>query len=315
MIDLQNFFDGLFLEKAITYSRLVNYAQDNAASMTNNNPGLIYDDAILATNAAAANLETMIVGKTGDKGARQGGTASKNIARTNAEVYVANNIGWARSLFGGKNDPRFIETFPQLMKSFYPVTDQVFEENLVTLTSKANTYIVVLGVDFFNTLTTLVGDLQDSTSAHSSQTVKVRGDIVTVQMAADVLSDQLTDNVLLVARHNRRSQTASKLYFNTTLLYPVKQREYYDRTIEPHTEDDICPITYAADKIVEFINKGAVKLTFGMKLAGDKVGATIELLPGQEVSKPYSFFFTNGSTFYVINSEGTKGMFHLEIKI
>jgi len=314
MVNLQIFFDGLFLDYRITYPRLVNFAQDHSSSMSNNNPGHIYDDAITATNAAALNLETLISVKSGAKGARKGGTEAKNIARVNAEVYIGNKIGWCRSLFGGKKDPRFIETFPQLMNAFYPVSDQIFEENLTTLISKAHLYASVLGPEFEDDLTALKEDYVNSITKHEDQNTEVRTDIVTVQMAADVLSDQLTDNVLLVARHNRRSLTAAILYFNVALLYPAKRKEFYKRTIPAKTEADICNIIYEPGKIIVITNTGAVKLTFGMKLAGDKVGQTVTLEHGENSVQRFYYYFTNGTSLYVINDETTKGMFRLDIK-
>jgi hypothetical protein len=315
MINIQIFFDGLFLDEEITYPRLLTFAEDNEASMTNNNPGNIYDDNIAATKAARLNLEAMITGKTGAKGTRKGGTEAKNINRTNAEIYIGNNIGMVRSKFGGKHDPRFIATFPQLMNAFYPVTDKVFLENLEALIVKAHLYTSVLGPDFETDLTALKNHLSLSASDHENQNTEVRTAIVTTQMAADVLSDQLTDNVLLIARNNRRSQTAAALYFNTSLLYAKKRKEFYRRNILANSEADICKITYEPDKIVEFINKGASILTLGMKLAGDRVGQRFQLQPGQKITKRFSDFFTNGDFFYVHNDGEMKGMFRLEIKL
>ena len=313
MIDLQTFFDGLFLDTKITHPRLVLFAFDNVANMTNNNPGGIYTDAIEATNAAAENLDSICAQKAGTKGTRKGGTTAKDLARRDAEIYIANHTGWARALFGGKNDPRYVATFPQGMKAFYNVPDPVFDDNLKALIEKANTYKAILGDAFETDLTLLLNNFKTAGETHTTQTADVRTIIVTEQMAADVLSDQLTDNLLLIARNNRRSKTAAKLYFNVDLLYPHKLKEIKKGTPAANSETEICPIEYTEDKRTHILNNGAARLTFGMKLNGLKVGKTIALDPGQKANEPFSFYFSNGTSLYVVNNENIEGMFRLEI--
>lgn len=313
MIDLQVFCDGLFREPKITFSRLVVFANDNANNMENNDPTHIYTDAIAATRSAALNLDSLTTKKTIDVGSRMGGTSAKDQARRNIEIYVANHIGWARALFGGKTDPRFVATFPQGMKAFYGKQNDIFENNLDALIEKSHVYVSVLGVDFETNLNTLKAAYASADTTQGTQKTDVRTDIVTEQMAADVLSDQLTDNVLLIAHNNRRSTTAITLYFNVALLFPIKRKEIKKGKPSANTEVDICKIEYTAGKVVHILNNGATRLVFGMKLNNQKVGNTVTVEPGQTVKHPFSFFFTNGTSLYVINTGNTEGMFKMDI--
>jgi hypothetical protein len=313
MIDLQVYFDGLFQDPKITHPRLVVFAVDNVHNMDNNNPGHIYDDAITATTAAAANLESFTTQKIADLGSRKGGTTAKKLRRRDVEVYIGNRIGWVRALLGGKNDPRFVDTFPQAMKAFYHTADIVFEENLTSLIKKAHFYITELGADFETDLIALKAAYVNAETAQGVKKTAVRSDIVTEQMAADVLSDQLTDNVLLIARHNRRSTTAAGLYFNVALLYPPKTKEIKKGKPAANSEVEICNIVYAAGKYLHIINLGATILVFGMKLNGQKVGNTVTLAPNQKSAEAMSYYFSNGTSLYVINHGNSEGMFRMEI--
>ncbi len=313
MINLQVFFDGLFLDLAITYLRLSIFTRDVLLNLTNNNPGGIYTDSINATQSANNNLESIMLAKTSDLGTRAGGVSAKNIARRNLEIYCANHIGWARALFGGKDDPRFIATFPKLTKAFYNVAGPVFEVNIEALISKALLYSSVLGPEFESDLTELYAAYTSADEALGSSKSAVRTDIVTEQMAAEVLSDQLTDVVLLVARNNRKSQTAAKLYFNLDLLYPHTGKEIHKGKIAAHAEAEVCPIDYSHGKRTHIYITGATRLTFGMKLNGVKVGETISLDHGESGNEPFSFYFTNGTSIYVINDTAIEGMYQLDI--
>ena len=314
MLDLQRFFDGLFLEKAITHLRLVDFARDNVRNMSivANNPGGIYDDLITATTAAADNLAILSTTKTTDKGSRKGGTSAKDLARTNLEVYVANRYGWARALFGGKNDPRFIATFPSTLRVLiYAPGDDQFEQNILALIAKAHTYATDLP-GFEAALISLNNIFTSADTTHGSQTSAVRNDIVTLETAAEALSDQLTDNVLEIAHNNRHSTTAKYTYFNETLLYPQHRLERKKGEPAKNSETDI-PIEYFAGKIAKFHNTGAVSLTIGMKLRGVKVGSSFTVEHGHTIRERFDDFFTNGDNLYILNENDTPGIYQLDI--
>ncbi len=314
MINLQNFFDGLFINKNITHTRLVAFALDNVRNMSipANNPGGIYDDEISATQAAADNLSTFLTTKTGDKGSRKGGTSAKDLARTNVEVYVANRKGWARALLGGKTDPRFIATFPApLSAMIYNPSDDVFDTNIQALIAKAHLYATQLP-GFETDLTTLYNTFHTADNTHGSQTSAVRTDIVTVDTAAEALDDQLTDNVLMIAHNNRRSQTAAYVYFNVTLLYPEHRLERKKGEPAGRSTTDI-PIDYFAGKRTHFHNKGATTLKIGMKLQGLPVGTIFTVAPDGRINKEFSEYFSNGDNLYIVNEDNVPGMYQLDI--
>ena len=313
MIDLQRYFEGLFLETIIIFSRLIAFARDNANNMENNNPGGIYDDSVVATRECATNLEIISSQKLTDKGTKVGGTDAKDLARANLTVYIANQIGWCRSLFGGKNDVRFKATFPNLMKSFYNKSDVVFKESVDALIAKAHTYSSVLGADFESKLTAFLLVYTNASTAHGTQMSDVKTDVITEQMAADALSDQLTDNLLLIARNNRRSKTAATLYFTVSLLYPAKRKKIYKGTVAAHGIKDLCDIEYTASKHAKFKNKGSTRLILGMKLNNEKVGELLIIEPSTEVDVEFSYFYSNGDCFYVVNDGEVEGIYQLTI--
>lgn len=313
MIDLEIFFIGLFLGIDITHARLIVFGLDNRARMVLNNPDGIYDDAIEATEVAANNLNAIIHLKKSDKGTRIGATSNKGIARTNIEVYIGNKIGVARDKFGGRNDPRFKATFPDKMKGFYKVQETDFSTNVAVLIAKAHQYTLVLGPEIETNLTILYNIYTQASSTQMDDNAKLGADIVNEQMAADVLSDQLTDNVLMIAHNNRRSATAAQLYFDTNLLYPKQQKQIKKGTPAPNTETEVCEIVYSPGKITHIFNKGIAALIFGMKLNGDKVGETVTVAPGAKVSVPYSYYFFNGTSFYVKNGSDSNGIYQFTI--
>ncbi len=313
MIDLQIFFIGLFLGIDITHARLVVFALDNKARMVLNNPEGIYDDAIAATETAANNLLTLLQLKKTDKSTRIGATSNKGVARTNLEVYIGNKIGVVRDKFGGKNDPRFKATFPDKMKGFYNKIETDFDINVAALIAKAHQYSSVIGADIETNLTSLYHIYTTASATQMDDNVKWSADIVNEQMAADVLSDQLTDNVLMIAHNNRRSTTAAKLYFDTTLLYPQQQKQIFRRTIAANTEMEICPFEYHASKRTKVFVKGVATLTFGMKLYGIKIGETLTLATGGKADVAFDFYYHNGTSFYVKNSSDNEGVFQFTI--
>jgi len=258
-------------------------------------------------------MRMMISRKTGDKGTQIGGTRARNIARGLIEIYVANHIGWARNLFNGKDDPRFIATFPFLMKSFYRTSDYTFGINVLALISKANKYASVLGTDFEDELTILNTDYQAAVTAHGSQMSWVHTDIVTTQMAAEVLAEQLTNNMFLIALNNRKSKTAAQLYFNTNLLYPSKRKAKIKGHVAAHTEQEICEIEYSHGKFAYIFNTGPKPLTFGIKYKGQKVGETITLKSTEKSKKPFGFFYTVGTSFYVLNESDMQGTYRFNV--
>ena len=225
MIDLQNFFDGLFLEIKITHARLSDFAKDCITKMMSNNPGSIYDGSITATTIASDNFFTAIGKKKGDKGTKKADTSAKSAARIAIEVFVGNKIGFSRDAFGGKKDPRFIETFPELMGAFYDIDDTNFDINVGVLIEKVTKYVLVLGSTFLDDLTTLFGKYSTASTDQGTGITTVNTDITNEEALAIILSDQLTANLLLIARNNRRSLTAKDLYFNVLLLYPQKRKQ------------------------------------------------------------------------------------------
>jgi len=313
MIDIQRFFDIMFLEKNITHGRLILFGRENELRMINNNPDGIYNDSIDATHSAIENLDMIMKQKTFNKGQRKGGTSAKVQARGLIEVYIANNIGFARSKFGGKDDSRFITMFPNLMKSFYHVADIIFETHVKALIQQAHNYASVLGNDFENDLTNLYNNYSVADETHGSQMVAYSNDIVTEQMAAEALADQLTDNVLVIAHHNRGSNIAAQIYFNPALLYPSKRKSRVKASVPAFTEQEVCEIDYSPGKHTHIHNNGACPLTFGMKLNGEKVGRTITLMPDKKFKGEFNYYYTNGTSFYVINESEMAGQFKFNI--
>lgn len=280
--------------------------------MIANNPGSIYDGSITATTNARNNFHVSIGKKSADKGTTKGDTSAKGIARIALEVYIGNNIGMARGAFGGKTAPKFIETFPRLMDSFYNVADGTFSTNAATLITKATKFEADLGTPFKTTLTTLFGTYSDASSEQGTGVSTVNTDIINENAYAVILSDQLTANVLLIGSNNRGSQTAVKLYFDIPKLYPVQHKEIKKGQPVGNSETDIA-IVYSAGKRTHIHNKGATKLIFGMKLLGVKVGTSITLLPDGKTNQPFSFYFTNGDALYVENPETGTGIYQLDI--
>jgi hypothetical protein len=313
MESLNNFFGSIFNIRTITHERLYTFAIDHISRMQTNNPGDIYNVQIGLTQTAADKLKSKMTKQTGDTGTREGGTSAKDGKRAAIEFYVGNQIGVARGLFGGKADPRFIETYPELMNAVYGVTDVTFNTNIAALITKAHKYVAVLGSDFEDKLTTMYGEYTTADDSHVTETTAVSTDKTNEAEAALELSDQMTDNAADIGKNNRRSTTAQALYFNVTLLEGAQTKQIKKGTPEAHTDKDICPIEYAGGKHTKIQNKGAVKLIFGMKLLDVKVGTTFEVLPGKEVNPAFSDYFSNGDALYVVNPEDSIGMFQLDI--
>jgi len=313
MIDLQNFFDGLFLEIKITHARLSDFAKDCITKLMANNPGSIYDGSITATTIASDNFFAAIGKKKGDKGTKKADTSAKGAARIAIEVFVGNKIGFSRDAFGGKKDPRFIETFPELMVAFYQADDTNFDVNVGVLIEKVTKYVLILGSTFLDDLTTLFEKYSTASTDQGTGITAVNTDITNEDALAMILSDQLTANLLLIARNNRGSLTAKDLYFNVPLLYSQKRKKIKKGTPEAHTDKDICEIEYAGSKHTKIQNKGAVKLIFGMKLLNVKVGREFTVLPNETINPSFLDYFTNGDTLYVINPEDSIGMYQMDI--
>jgi len=311
--DLQKMFDSIFYDKNITHERLSICAEDHEIRMINNNPGDIYHDSIDAIHAARLNLDSFRNKKFLDKGTRKGGTSAKDDCRALIEVYVANNIGYCRSKFGGKDNYRYIATFPQGMKAFYNVSDKNFETSVENLISNAHTYVGVLGNTFESELNALYHNYTVADATHGTQMVAYSNDIVTEQMAADVLADQMMDDALLIARNNRRSTTAAQVYFNTALLFPKKGTEIYEGNVPAQSRQEVCDIVYSAGKHTHIHINGAVALTFGMELNGMRVGKLFTGEPDDRLDIAFSDYFTNGTKIYVLNESDMEGMFRMEI--
>jgi len=310
---IQSVFDGFLNDPQITHGRLIFFGRDHRIRMFNNNPGGIYTDSIAATDSVLDNLDSIMGQKIIDKGTRKGGTSAKDDCRVLIEVYVADNIGFCRSKFGGKTNSRFIATFPQLMKSFYRTATIAFEKNVEALISKATTYESVLGAGFKNDLIALYHNYTVAGDTHDSQMVAFSNDIVTEQMAANVVADQIMDNLLLIARNNRGSKTAAKIYFNTTLLYPKKGTEIFEGKVPAQSRQDVCDIVYSPGKHTHIYITGAAALTFGMELDGLKVGNLFTGNPGDKLIEAFTDYFINGTKIYVLNESDVEGMYRMEI--
>jgi len=313
MENLNVFFDSIFNKERITHERMYTFAIDHISRMQTNNPGDIYNIQIGLTQTAADKLKSKITKQTGDTGTRIGGTSAKDGKRAAIEFYVGNQIGVARGAFGGKADPRFIETFPELMNAVYGVTDVTFDTNIAALITKAHKYVAVLGSDFEDTLTTMYAEYTTADSSHVTETTAVSTDKTTEAEAALALSDQMTDNAADIGKNNRRSTTAQALYFNVSLLEGAQTKQVKKGTPEAHTDKDICEIEYAGSKHTKIQNKGAVKLIFGMKLLNVKVGREFTVLPNETINPSFLDYFTNGDTLYVINPEDSIGMYQMDI--
>ena len=312
MIDLQNYFDMLFISPKITHLRLDSFSEDHINKMIANNPGSIYDGSITATTNARNDFAVSIGLKAADKGTAKGDTSAKGVARVALEVYIGNNIGMARGAFGGKTTPKFIETFPNLMNSFYKVDDATFSTNVATLITKATKYVADLGVPFKTALANLYATYSGASSEQGTGVTAVNTDIINENAYAVILSDQLTANVLLIGRNNRGSLTAKFLYFDVPKLYPVQHKEIKKGQPAGGSETDI-PIVYSAGKRTHMHNKGATSLILGMKLLGVKVGTAITMLPDGKINQAFDFYYSNGDALYIINPEAGTGIFQLDI--
>ncbi len=313
MLDLQKIIDGLFRDASITHERLYNFSIDNIQKMTNNNPGGIYDDNITNTQTAADNLQTAMSKTTGDTGTRMGGTTAKDAQRTAIENYLALQILNAAVVFGGKTTANYIETYPNGMNSFYGVNKETFATNVEALITKAIKFESTLGTPFKTAITAMYTAYSTADDNQVNASADVSTDITNESAAATVLADQLTDNVFDIARNNRRSTTALTTFFTLSLLEPQHRKQIKKGNPGKHSETEVCTIEYSAGKRTHIHNTGATKLTFGMKLGGLKVGATITLLPDEKANEPFSFYFTNGDSLYVVNDEDVPGMYQLDI--
>jgi len=313
MFDLQSIFEGFFNDKDITHDRLHTFALDNVRRMTLNNPGAIYAQNIMDTQAKADDLKAKKTLKTGDKGTQKGATTAKDLERDKIEKYLAVQMPGAVTAFGGKATEGFRATYPHFMDSFYGVTKEDFSTNVAALIVKANTYVTTLGIPFKDGITGMFATYTAANDTQAMDVVAVSADIDAENASAAILQDQLTDNVCDVAHNNRRSITAKALYFNENLLFGVQHKEIKKGTPEKDSETDICKIVYSPGKLTHFYNKGAVKLIIGMKLLGVKVGVPFTALPNETVKKAFSDYFTNGDTLYVINPEDSIGMYQLDI--
>ena len=121
------------------------------------------------------------------------------------------------------------------------------------------------------------------------------------------------DNLLLIARNNRGSQTAAKVYFDTTLLYPKKGTEIHEGKVPAQSRQDVCDIEYSPGKHTHIHITGAATLTFVMELDGLKVGQLFTGNPGDKLVVAYSDYFTNGTKIYLVNECDIEGMYRMEI--
>jgi len=313
MVDLQKIIDGFFRDESITHERLYNCGMDHIQKMTNNNPGGIYDDNITNTETATTNLQAAMTKTTGDTGTRIGGTSAKDAQRKAIEDYLAIQILNAVVVFGGKTAAKYIETYPNNMDSFYKVSKELFATNVEALITKAIKFETALGTPFKTTLTTMYGTYSTADDTQVDASADVSTDITDENTAATALADQLTDNLFDISRNNRRSTTALATYFTLSLLEPQHRKQIKKGNPGKHSETEVCTIEYSAGKRTHIHNTGAAKLTFGMKLGVLKVGATITLLPGEKANEPFSFYFTNGDSLYVVNDEDVAGMYQLDI--
>ncbi len=313
MIDGQKIIDGFFYEKAIIHERLLACAIDNINRMTNMNAGHEYDDNIANTSTAVDNLKAAMLQAKVDVGTRIGGTSAKDDSRAAIEKYISLQILAAAVAFEGKTTPSYKETFPNGMDSFYKVSKDTFATNVEALTKKAAKFVDVLGVPFKTAITSMFASYSSANDLLSEAKAHVGTDKTHENAMALVLADQLTDNLCDVGHYNRRSKTALANFFNMSLLYPQHRTLIFKDKPVAHSETEVCEIEYSAGKRLHIHNTGSCPLTFGFKLNGIKVGETTTLQNDEKSNEPFEYYFTNGTTIYVLNSEDVPGMFTLEI--
>ena len=93
----------------------------------------------------------------------------------------------------------------------------------------------------------------------------------------------------------------------------LKGKEIHKGKIAAHGTAEVCPIEYIDTRFVEFAVTGPRSLSFGMKYEDQKVGEMITVTSGKKAKQQMGFFYTVGTSIYVVNNSELKSAYTVKI--
>ncbi len=234
MINLKTFFINHFDTKAISDDTMKELTQKHLVSMSENNPGNIYDTLITDTTQVYTNYFGAMTDEATKIAIKEGKTVTMNVKLTEFKDFVSQQEGLIRSKWGVKS-AEYQEFYPQGITEYLQATLASIEQIMVRYINAATTYQLDLGAPFVTDVTTLSDEFIAARQSQISLMAIVEGKKSETSVKRDVVEIQLMKNLLIIASNNVGDETKVEDYFDQSLIRPQKERTYSGEVLQGET--------------------------------------------------------------------------------
>jgi hypothetical protein len=222
MLDLKRYLSNPFDSKEISIDELVAFTADHLGKLTGQNPGGVFNEAIAATDALFTALSGTISAEDTAGAIRQARTAATTAKREAIFEKLSQLEGLIHARFP-RTSATYVELLPGGLKEFREATLDALNGKLVALLARLAPYAATIGTADVAGLTTLQGEWATLRGEHVTKKGVSTDAAGNRREAADALREQLFDNLLAIARHEKGQPEKLGLYMQQSLLEDATQ--------------------------------------------------------------------------------------------
>ena len=236
MINLKTFYINHFDTKEISDDTLKEFTQKNLTSMSQNNPGSIYDTLITDTTQAYTNYFGAMTDEATKIAIKEGKTVTMNVKLQTFKDFASRQEGLIRSKWGTEA-AEYQEFYPQGISEYTQATLASIEQIMDRYKNAATTYQADLGAQFLTDVTTLIDEFTTARQSQLDLMAIVEGKKSETAVKRDVVEVQLMMNLLIIASNNIGDITKVEDYFDQSLIRPEKYKTFSDEILQGETKN------------------------------------------------------------------------------
>lgn len=316
MINLKTFFINHFDTKDISDDTLKEFTQKNLTSMSENNPGSIYDTLITDTTQAYTNYFGAMTDEATKIAIKEGKTVTMNTKLQAFKDFVSRQEGLIRSKWG-TDAAEYQEFYPQGISEYTQATLASIEQIMDRFKNAATTYQADLGAQFLTDVTTLSDEFKAARQSQISLMAIVEGKKSETSVKRDVVEIQLMKNLLIIASNNIGDDTKVEDYFDQSLIRPQKERTYSDEVLTGETVN-VVERSFGEHDSIKASNTGTDVWKICLApTAGEACVNGITVNPGEEITVTASELgdYENNHFLNITNTGASDGSYSVVVEL
>lgn len=316
MINFKTFFINHLDTKAVSDNTLKELTQKHLTSMSENNPGGIYDTLITDTTQAYTNYFGAMTDEATKIAIKEGKTVTMNIKLTAFKDFVSQQEGLIRSKWGTESE-EYQEFYPQGITEYTKAPLESIEQIMERYKNAATAHQADVGAPFVTDVTTLIDEFIAARQSQISLMAIVEGKKSETSVNRDVVEIQVMKNILIIASNNVGDPSKLEDYFDQSLIRPQKQKTYSGDVLQGETAN-VVERSFGEHDEIKASNTGTdVWKVCLAPTAGEACTNGITVNPGEDITVTASELgdYENNHFLNITNTDANDGSYSVVVEL